>query len=218
MWRLGNVAKALVKILRATRLTLVTKMDTSSFIRLLGVGTLLGLAGCRGGPSLMPLDIGHKWTYIVKSPRSFDTYVTPIKVARRISVAGVEGVELTSDLGVSRLAWVGDGLMAERLIGTQFSPPLPLVFGTNETYERPWKGQVTFVDNASPATATQSQKAFDDFPLGGKKIHTIISTIHLKTAARSIELLTWFAPGRGIVQQEQRTDGTLLVRLSLLEQ
>src|SRR5579862_7007171 len=100
------------------------------------------VSGCHEGSELMPTDVGHAWTYLVKAPRSFDTYVTKIKVGRRISVAKVTGVELDSDLGASRLAWTGDELVAERLIGTQFSPPLPLVFTSEETFERPWKGRV----------------------------------------------------------------------------
>ncbi len=176
---------------------------------------MLLIPGCRGGGSdLMPLDVGHTWNYIVKA--GFDTYVTPIKVSREISVANGNGVELTSTLGTSRLAWSHDGLLAERLAGTQFAPPLPLVFSTEETHERPWKGRVVFVDRASPATASQSQKGDDDLTFGGKKIHCIRSTVRLQTAAHKIELITWFSAGLGIVQQEQRTDDKLLVKLTLL--
>lgn len=182
----------------------------------------LASSGCRGGGSdLMPLDIGHQSTYIVKA--GFDTYVTPIKVDREVSVANTRGVEMTSILGATRLAWVGDALMAERLAGTQFVPPLPILFRAEETNDRPWKGRVQFVDrgsldpNSPPATAMQSQKGDDDLPYQGKKIHCIRSTIRLKTAVHSIELITWFSAGLGIVQQEQRTDDKLLIRLSLLE-
>jgi hypothetical protein len=164
----------------------------------------------------MPLDVGHSWNYIVKA--GFDTYVTPVKVSRELSVADVSGVELACTLGTSRLAWAGDALMADRLVGTQFEPSLPILFRGDETHERPWKGQVVFVDRASPATATQSQKGDDDISFGGKKIHCVRSTVRLKTAAHSIELITWFSAGLGIVQQEQRTDDRLSVRLTLLDE
>jgi hypothetical protein len=174
-----------------------------------------GLAGCRGGSDLMPLDVGHSWTYMVTAPQSFKTFVVPMKVTRELSVANVRGAEINSTLGVSRLAWIGDGLMAEKLAGTQFIPPLPIVFKAEETHERPWKGRVVFVDRSSPATGTQSQKG-DDLDFGGSKIHCIRSTVRLKTAAHSIELITWFSAGLGIVQQEQRTDEKLLVKSTLL--
>jgi hypothetical protein len=192
---------------------------------------LIALAtGCRGGSDLMPLDVGHSWNYIVKA--GFDTYVTPIKVDREVSVANTRGVELASTLGTSRMAWTGDSLVAERLAGTQFVPPIPLLFKAEETSDRPWKGHLQFVDQGfldpkDPAdnregqprlaTATQSQKGDDDIPFGGKKIHCMRSTVRLQTAAHSIELITWFSAGLGIVQQEQRTDDKLLVRLTLLD-
>jgi len=165
----------------------------------------------------MPIDVGHSWTYVVKAPRSFNTYITQVKVARRLPVADVTGVELTSDLGPSRLAWKGDELVAERLIGTQFAPALPILFASGETYDRPWSGRVDFVDRGSFATATQSQKGEDDLTFEGRKIHCVESTIKFKTAAHSIELLTWFSDGLGIVQQEQRTDGILVLQIKLLE-
>jgi hypothetical protein len=177
----------------------------------------LGLGGCRGNSDLMPLNVGCEWKYIVEASADFKSFVTPMRVTKRISVANVDGFEVVSDLGVSQLAWVGDGLMADRIAGTQFSPPIPLVFATNETFDRKWKGEVTFVDRASPARATQSQKSDDELQFEGNSIHCIRSTIRLETAARKVELITWFCSGLGIVQQEQRTDDKLLVKVKLLE-
>ena len=59
--------------------------------------------------------------------------------------------------------------------------------------------------------------ADDDLEFEGRKIHCIESTVRLETAARKIELITWFSSGLGIVQQEQRTDEKLLVKVKLLE-
>ena len=163
----------------------------------------------------MPLDVGHAWTYSVKA--GFETYIDTIRVTRDLSVAGTRGVELSGSLGTSRLAWVGDALCAEKLAGTQFVPPLPILYRAEETHERPWKGRVIFVDRASPASGTQSQTGDDEQSYGGKKIHCTRSTVRVKTAAHSIEVITWFSAGIGIVAQEQRTDETLLVKLSLLD-
>lgn len=205
-----------------------SKMCSMKLLFLAPAATLLAMSGCRSGSDLMPLEVGRSWTYDVKAPQSFGRYITAFKVSRRLSVANSTGVEVTSELGASRLAWVGGGLFAERLASAQFRPPLPLLFEAEETHERPWNGRVEFVESASPtwkdfvldhglAKATQSQKADDELTYGGKKIHCVKSTVHLKTTAHDIELLTWFSAGLGIVQQEQRTDGKLLVQLKLLE-
>ncbi len=179
----------------------------------------LSVAGCRReGSDLMPLNVGHSWNYTIRSVRGLYTYVSPITVSREVSVANTQGVELKSSLGPSRMAWAGDALLVERLAGTQFIPPLPLVYRTDETHERHWKGTVIFVDNTSPAWAVQSQGPDDDLIYGGKKIHCIRSTIQFHTASRDIELETWFSAGLGIVQQEQRTDGILLVKLQQIAQ
>lgn len=196
-----------------------------TFLRLSIVGLVVGTLGCGGGSDLMPLEVGKTWNYIVRA--KFSTYVAPVKVTRRLSVASVPGFELTSILGSTRLAWSGDALVTDRLVNTQFTPALPLLYRTGETSERLWKGRVVFVDRSAPnqvdflagkglVTATQSQKPDNELEYNGMKLHCIRSTIHMKTAAREIELLTWFAPGIGIVKQEQRTDGTLLVSLSLV--
>ncbi len=192
-------------------------VNTARIVCSLASALALGAAGCRGGggSDLMPMELGKAQTYVVKA--GFETYVEPIKVTRELSVANTKGYELVGSLGVSRLAWVGDALVAEKLINTQFVPPLPLLYKADETHERPWKGRVVFADRGSVASATQSQTPDDDLGFGGKKIHCTRSVVTLKTATRQIELITWFSQGLGIVQQEQRTDGTLLVKLTLLD-
>jgi hypothetical protein len=175
----------------------------------------------------MPFEVGHSQLYKVQA--GFESYVTTIKVARDISVANTQGYELTSNLGVSRLAWVGDSLVAERLVNTQFVPPLPLLYRSEETHDRIWKGRVVFVDVAAPTsadflagkklvTATESQNGDDQISFRGNKIHCVRSTVNLETAAHKIEITTWFSSGLGIVRQEQRTDGKLLIKLDLLDE
>jgi hypothetical protein len=187
----------------------------------------LAAAGCGGGSDLMPLTVGHSQLYKVQA--GFESYVATVKVTRDLSVANTVGYELASNLGVSRLAWAGDTLVAERLVNTQFAPPLPLLYRTDETHDRVWKGRVTFVDHAAPsiddlasgrklAVASQSQKADDQITFRGNKIHCTRSTVQLDAAGYKIEITTWFSAGLGIVRQEQRTDGALLVKLDLLEE
>jgi hypothetical protein len=164
----------------------------------------------------MPLRVGRSWSYLARA--GFDTYVTQLQASKQVPVAGTRGVELTSDLGASHMAWVGNALVADRLINAQFEPPLPLVYSTAETYERPWKGKVTFIETSWPARATQSQSTDDDLTFEGHKLHCVRSVVKLQSEKGSIELITWFSDGIGIVQQEQRTDGKLVLKLELLKE
>lgn len=164
----------------------------------------------------MPLDVGHSWRYLAKA--GFDTYDTNLEVSKAVPVAGTQGVELTSDLGACRLAWVGDALVADRLVNAQFSPSLPIVYSTDETFDRPWKGFITFVERTMKATATQSQSVDNDLTFEGRKLKSIRSVVKLQAEGHTLELITWFSDGVGIVRQEQRTDGELVMKLELLKE
>lgn len=173
------------------------------------------VCGCRGnGSDLMPLEVGKSWGYLVKA--GFSEFYMPSKVTREVSVANTAGYEISNSVGTSRLSWTKDALVSERLLGAQFIPPVPLLFKSEETHERPWKGRVVLVDRAWPATATESQTGDDSIDYGGRKIHCTKSIVLLKTPVHEIELTTWFSSGLGIVRQEQRTDKALLVQLNLL--
>jgi hypothetical protein len=200
---------------------------TPAFRIWLAVAVVAAGCGGGGGSDLMPLEVGQTRLYKVQA--GFESYVTTMKVSREISVANTVGYELTSTLGVSRLAWSDGALVAERLVTTQFMPPLPLLFKAEETHDRIWKGRIVFVDKAAPAmkdyaagkklvTATQSQSVDDQIPFRGNKIHCIRSTVNMQTAENKIEITTWFSAGLGIVRQEQRTDGALVLKLDLLDE
>ncbi len=184
-----------------------------NFIVLL-IGILCAATGCkRVDDDLMPMRVGKSWRYSVKS--GFNSYVLPTKVAREISVANTKGFELDGALGTSRLAWTEKGLVAEKLNNSQFIPPLPLL--TNDGSATKWSGVVINIDRTTQSTATTSQKADEEIELGVEKVRAVKSTVNLQLGKNQVELLTWFQPGKGIVMQEQRTNGTLLVRLSIVE-
>lgn len=174
------------------------------------------VGGCgRSGSNLMPLEVGRSWTYLVQS--GFNSYVDEVKVTRRLSVASSPGAELSGPLGTTRMAWHDGALLVEQAINTQFVPPLPILFDASETSDRAWKGTATLIGSSAPARATQEQSVDSDFMADGGKIRTIKSTLHLERKGHDIELITWFAPDRGILQQEQRTDGVLVVRAKQLD-
>lgn len=181
---------------------------------LLGTGIVLACVGCGSGSSLMPLSVGRTWSFTVKA--GLNSYNAEVKVTRETSVASAKGYEISGPLGTSRMAWNKSGLVADQLVNAQFIPALPLLAEGEESKPRKWHGRVILVDNASPASGVQSQAADDTQTYQGSKVHTVRSTVLVKTAERNIELITWYLAGVGPIRQEQRTNGTLVVALSSL--
>ena len=66
------------------------------------------LCGCGNHTGWYPMKTGKHWTYQVRA--GFDRRVETIKVLRPLTVASVDGYEIASPLGISRLAWVGNQL------------------------------------------------------------------------------------------------------------
>lgn len=160
----------------------------------------------------MPLDEGRTWTYSVRT--GFDAAVESVKTVRPISVAGASGVELKGPLGVSRLAWKDGILYASETAGARFVPALPLCVpaGKDVTYHgrmESSRGQV-----AASGTVSSAEGAI--VKLGAREFRTLRTTVVLKAGEDGIELITWFAPDVGIVQQEQRTNTVLDAQLQLL--
>ncbi len=156
----------------------------------------------------MPLEKGATWNYSVRA--GFVAAVHPVKAARRIAVGEAPGWELQSPMGNSRLAWSGRRLIADQLAGVRYSPPLPLFDPSSRKKDTKWGGFVFVGGKPVEATATISLRQ-DRFRVGGRDYNTELSEIKLKVGTRSIENLTWFVEGIGIVKQEQRT-GPILDR------
>jgi hypothetical protein len=142
-----------------------------------------------------------------------DIRVDSVKVTRPVSVADVEGFELNGPLGVSRLAWRGNALVAESSAGLRFSPPIPLLAPDGK--EATWHGRVTWLGAEKPASATVRQSK-RTLTLASRPIETTQSDLTLSLPSRKIELITCFEPGVGIVQQEQRSGGKLEVEIEMV--
>ena len=67
-----------------------------------------------------------------------------------------------------------------------------------------------------PASGTIEVVEGQTLSLGAREFSTTRSTVTLKAGNDGIELITWFAPGVGIVQQEQRTNTVLDLQLQLV--
>jgi len=169
------------------------------------------LAGCGGGHPLMPLAVGRSTTYVVKF--GFDSRVEPVKVTRRIAVAGVDGYELAGPLGVSRLAWNKGTLYSDQAVNASFEPSLPML--AEDAKDRVWHGRVVSMGKVNPATARLVHKK-SSVVIGGRKLDTTLAVLTLTIPGGEIELDSWYAPEIGLVQQEQRTNNVRVVQLQMV--
>ena len=182
------------------------------------------LVACgQGGPSYMPLVDEKEWSYSEFS--TFQRNVPVIKVGKKISVGGVEGRVLTSDLGESRLAWDGKKLVASMLANTIFNPPIPLLVedkipdkrSTREEDYVPaddWTGHFESLGKVRSARAILSQRrTVIQLNSGETNVIETVLKVRIEGAKDEVplELRTWFERGGGIVRQEQRTNRTLVV-------
>ena len=177
------------------------------------------LVGCGSGDEYMPMKVNKRWTYRVTA--GFDRHTVPIRVVREVTVASTRGYELASTLGVSRIAWKGGRLVADSMVNAQFSPPIPLLIPGLELEKNKvktaasWHGRVYVLGRELPASAILTQQN-DTVDSGTHKVSTILATLTVRLPSGVLELESWYQSGVGLVQQEQRTNGTRIVQLTLL--
>lgn len=167
------------------------------------VGACLLLVGC-APPRLLPLAVGQHWDYRVRSGVERD--VARVEVAREAPVAGGTGWELRGPMGVSRLGYQGERLVAEGLGGAFVRPPLPI--GIPVKTQALWRGWVLTPKGELPAKATVVAREAK-LTVRGRPQTLNRTVVTMRVGGRTVELSTWYAPGEAIVQQEQRTDERL---------
>jgi hypothetical protein len=140
----------------------------------------------------------------------FLSRVEDLSVTRSISVADVQGWEVSGSMGNSRLAWKDGNLLIEDLPGTRLSPAIPILFGNSDKASVKWSGIAKTLSGSREATAEIVQ-ANDTVTIGGRTYETKRSEITLSGLGSPILLTTWFNEGIGMLRQEQRV-GDQLVR------
>ncbi|HRF58407.1 MAG TPA: hypothetical protein PLH94_00670 [Fimbriimonadaceae bacterium] len=181
--------------------------------RILLLAPVLCIACAPSGTRYFPLEVGHRWSYAVRG--GFLSRVEDVQVVRSMSVAGTSGYEIRGPTGVSRLAWKGNVLVAESLPGMRFSPPLPMLDPSHPTQAMLWKGLMTSPTAVLDAEARIVPKA-EKLTLGGRRYETLHVAATIRAEGRGIEIQTWFAPGIGILRQEQRSNDNLVRSLEYL--
>lgn len=169
------------------------------------------LLGCAKHDELMPMKLGKTWTYTVRP--GFGTLVEPVKAIRQVPVGDGLGYELAGPLGVSRMAWQGTRLITDMAGNARFVPPIPLLGAGDKSLD--WRGWLETNGKKLPAKASLTE-ASAKLSLAGRDFSGTRSTLKVKTPAGELVLDTWFAPGVGVVQQEQRTNDKLDLQLQLL--
>lgn len=164
--------------------------------------------GCGGPERLAPLSVGRKWDYRFRW--GLEREMGRIEVVREVPVAGGTGWELRGPMGVSRLGYVGDRLVADQLGGAFLSPSLPIGVPVKSTVL--WRGWVVSPDGRQPAKATIKAEE-KSLKIQGRERNLNRTVVTMRVGGRAVELATWYAPGDGIVQQEQRTNEKLVLAL-----
>ena len=177
---------------------------------LLAIGLVLA-SGCSRGPDLMPLEVGRTTTYTITA--GLQRYVERVEVVDEIPVLGTTGYELAGPMGKSRIAWKDGVLWAKETANARFSPPIPIAMKQGK--ERSWAGEIEMLGQKRKATATLTQTD-EKIQLGSRKIDTVLSVLKVDLPKDVFELSSWFQPGFGLVRQEQRNSGNLIVRTELL--
>ena len=162
------------------------------------------LLGCRGSNALLPLSVGDRWDYRFR--RGMERDVAPIRVTREVPLEGGKGWELRGPMGVVRLGNVGGRLVADELGGAFLTPPLPI--GVPVKTRSLWRGWVVSVAGRQPAKA-EIAATEAKLPVEGRLRALNRTVVTMRVGDHTVELQTWYAPGDGIVQQEQRTDDKL---------
>jgi hypothetical protein len=179
---------------------------------------VIGLSCVACGPdhSWLPLDAGRSWFYIVNDSTKAEKKVYPVlwRVGREIPVAGSMGRELTSELGVMRLAWKDSTLYMSESPTVTFAPAIPL-FGDDRRETR-WKGLARWGSQRYDATARVTMTD-EKIQQGTHDVAAKVSTVLLSLPNRGVELKTWFVAGTGIVRQEQRINNVLTFDLSITQ-
>jgi hypothetical protein len=157
------------------------------------------------------MEVGKAWVYMART--GLQSLPDNVRVTRRLSVDGVEGVELMGDLGVSHVAWSGSRLITDQMAGCRFLPPLPLLAVGED--QASWRGWVYSGAKREPWKAQiSSQSAKLD--VLGTMANTVCSSVDMSSGPLRLQVKTWFEPGVGIVRQEQRTNDRLDLTLELL--
>lgn len=176
--------------------------------------SLLFLQSCTNQKLWFPLEINKEWTYIVHAP--FGGRVYKAKVVGKNRVGVMEGYKISGIGGELLAAWSGNELVASQISGVRFHQPITLLKPYTEHTTWTYKGMCTNRSIPTEANLQMVQKP-EILKSPSAEKQTLKVTLTGTIGSTPIELITWFAKGKGIIRQEQRENGKLMVWLELIE-
>lgn len=190
-------------------------------IPILGLIALVGCGSSQG--DYMPLTKGKEWGYEVRA--GFQRNISTLRVVEPTAVGAVKGWRLVGSLGESRMAWKDSKLVVSEFANCRFSVPIPILDtakipaksksqGEAFSQAHTWKGKMESFGATRPCGAILRQR---QTKLQGNKADLVQTILELSVSGSTMEIRTWFERGKGIVKQEQRTNGNLVVAMDLLK-
>jgi len=140
--------------------------------------------------------------------------VVEVKCVRRVAVGESEGWVLSGLGGETTLAWDGCILRAGQLGAMTFQPPLAILQADKDNAKWRYSGKVTARSMPGTANVDIVQETFEidsDSKTIGRRV-----TMTINTGKGTIELITVFSRGVGIVTQEQRNEGRTVSSVRLM--
>jgi hypothetical protein len=156
----------------------------------------------------MPLREGKTWRYLMKDAAE----VMEVKCSAPRRVGDADGWLLAGPGGESTYAWDKCVLRTSRLGSMDFDPPIGILQANIEEAKWGYTGTVTTRDGQHKATAqiTQEATSIEDRYPDAMRVRIVLAI-----EENEIDLLTVFARGIGIVEQEQRNNGRTVSRAQL---
>lgn len=152
----------------------------------------------------MPLGKGKVWTYSYNA--RLRTGVEKLAVTGPTAISGKRGFILEGPMGRCALAWVGDDLVASELAGVRYDPPLLMVRDGLKAGQGELSGKALLAGQTFSYQGKWSQEPVKH-QIGTRKLSAIKVERELTFGGNALKTTTIFAPGIGIVRQEEKWNG-----------
>lgn len=177
---------------------------------MIGIAGLVFVSGCSNCSDWMPLREGRSWRYLMRQAAE----VVEVRCDREIRVGDSDGWVLSGLGGETTLAWDGCILRAGQLGAMTFDPPIAILQADKVDVKWNYSGKVTSRTLPGKADVSVVQEAFEiegESKSAGRRV-----TMTVETGDGSIEIVTVFSQGVGIVSQEQRNEGRTVSSVRLM--
>ena len=101
-------------------------------------------------------------------------------------------------------------LWGDTFANVRAKPPLPLL--SPDKTRQNWTGTLETVFGRESARAVLTNRS-EKWTLGSRKYDAIRAELAIERPLGTTSLITWYVPGVGMMRQEQRTRGTLELRV-----